>query len=211
MATDEIMFAPDQQQQQQQQHEQQQQAQQTQQEENREQHLQQEQQQPVEDFNENRNQQQQQQRIWEDRDLNKSQNRRRSSSSRRKGNNGGGGGGGGGGGYGPKPVSDGCNKILAIVGLVLGIVAFVLCLLGEFIWYIDNWWWVLSIIALGCGIAAIVLVYVKPQCNLAIFILSLIAIIFGGIMIIICIVFFIEHGDDGDGRSESERLREKLG
>ena len=38
--------------------------------------------------------------------------------------------------------------------------------------------WFLDIFGLCCAIAAIVLVFVKPECNLAIFILALVAIIF---------------------------------
>jgi len=91
--------------------------------------------------------------------------------------------------YGPKPVSDGVNKILAIVAICLAggaaIVLLVFAILGV-VW--RRWVIAVLVIALGCAIAAIVLVCVKKECNLAIFILSLIAIVFAGIVIIVLLL-----------------------
>jgi len=91
--------------------------------------------------------------------------------------------------YGPKPVSDGVNKILAIVAICLAGAAAILLILIALAINVGGWSWprpviALVVIALGCAIAAIVLVCVKKECNLAIFILSLIAIVFAGIIIL---------------------------
>merc|ERR1719167_482671 len=52
-------------------------------------------------------------------------------------------GGGGGGDYGPKPVNDQVNKILAVFALVLGLVVFLITLLVELTKCCYTKWWVL--------------------------------------------------------------------
>lgn len=78
---------------------------------------------------------------------------------------------------GPKPVSDAINETLATVGIILNGIGLVLCVINHIMYCSYRGWWALSVIGMGCAIAAIVMV--KPECNLAIFICSLIAIILG--------------------------------
>jgi len=83
--------------------------------------------------------------------------------------------------YGPKPVKDSCNRILAIVSIVIACIAFVLYFLVYWLVCRDPRIWGVVIPGLGCAIAAIVLVCIKKSCNLAIFICALIGIVFSGI------------------------------
>merc|ERR1711887_112797 len=86
--------------------------------------------------------------------------------------------------FGPKPVNDEINRILALTALASGIVQLLLFILCRVIFCAYDPVWALVIIAFGCGLASYVLYKLKPVCNLAILVLAIIAMVFSLAVII---------------------------
>jgi len=86
--------------------------------------------------------------------------------------------------FGPRPVSDQINGILAIAAMATAFVAFFLYILCRLVFCANDLVWAFAFLSFGCSIASYTIYRLKPVCNLAIFVLSILALVFGVVTLI---------------------------